>query len=333
MMKRMILVAVVIVVLAAAIGGAWLHHNLWGVRSTQPVELEIAAGADARQILSQLHAKDLLPSVLAGRVYLKFLAPEQALYYGHYQFPAAGRPVDVLGRILRGEVKMFTATIVEGSDIETIGEQFSGLGLGTADTWRAIGRRVEWLSDFAAGAPSLEGFLFPDTYRFAVGISADQAARHLVERFKEVWLEETARAEKPWGSALEIVTLASLVEAETSLDEERPLIAGVFAGRLNRGMLLQCDPTVVYALKRRSEWRGRLLRIHWEVDDPYNTYRYPGLPPGPINSPGRAALAAAINPQQTPYLYFVAKPGGGHTFSKTLSEHNRAVARLMSSRR
>jgi UPF0755 protein len=98
-------------------------------------------------------------------------------------------------------------------------------------------------------------------------------------------------------------------------------------------MLLQCDPTVVYALKRRNEWKGRLLRIHWEVDDPYNTYRHVGLPPGPINSPGRAALAAAIDPPATPYLYFVAKPGGGHSFSKTLSEHNRAVARLMSSRR
>ena len=98
-------------------------------------------------------------------------------------------------------------------------------------------------------------------------------------------------------------------------------------------MLLQCDPTVIYALKRRNEWKGRLLRIHWEVDDPYNTYRHAGLPPGPINSPGRAALAAAISPPATPYLYFVAKPGGGHWFSKTLSEHNRAVARLMSSRR
>jgi UPF0755 protein len=132
---------------------------------------------------------------------------------------------------------------------------------------------------------------------------------------------------------LEIVTLASLVEAETSIDEERALVAGVFLNRLRRGMLLQCDPTVVYALKRRNEWRGRLLRIHWEVDDPYNTYRYPGLPPGPINCPGRAAIAAALAPASTPYLYFVARPGGGHTFSESLAEHNRAVARLRAKRR
>jgi UPF0755 protein len=241
--------------------------------------------------------------------------------------------VDALETILEGAVKMFSVTVVEGNDLATIGEQFSGLGLGTADEWLGFGQQIEWISDLAANAPSLEGFLFPDTYRFAVGISAARAAHHLVERFEEVWTEEAQKSDALWGSTLEIVTLASLVEAETSLDEERPLVAGVFANRLRKGMLLQCDPTVVYALKRRSEWRGRLLRIHWEVDDPYNTYRYPGLPPGPINSPGRAALAAAINPQPTPYLYFVAKPGGGHAFSKTLGEHNRAVARLMSSRR
>ena len=127
--------------------------------------------------------------------------------------------------------------------------------------------------------------------------------------------------------------MASLVEAETSLPEERARVAGVYLKRLRRGMLLQCDPTVVYALKRREEWTGRLLRIHWEMDDPYNTYRYPGLPPGPINSPGRAAIVAAMHPEPTPYLYFVARPGGGHTFSRTLDEHNRAVAELRRSHR
>jgi UPF0755 protein len=228
---------------------------------------------------------------------------------------------------------MFAVTIVEGWDVEEISHHFADRDLGTVEQWRAFSQRTEWLSDTAPNAPSLEGFFFPDTYRFAVGTSPERIARHLVGRFQEVWLEEARLAEELWGSALEVVTLASLVEAETSLEEERPLIAGVFANRLRRGMLLQCDPTVVFALKRRNEWKGRLLRVHWEVDDPYNTYRYAGLPPGPINSPGRAALAAAITPQETSYLYFVAKPGGGHAFSRTLAEHNRAVARLMSSRR
>ena len=124
-----------------------------------------------------------------------------------------------------------------------------------------------------------------------------------------------------------------MVEAETSLPSERPRIAGVFLNRLRLGMLLQCDPTVVFALKRRGEWSGRLLRVHWQVDDPYNTYRYPGLPPGPINSPGRASLAAAIAPERHRFLYFVARPDGGHVFSATLEDHNRAVARLLRVRR
>jgi len=333
MVKRALWATTVLFLIVTGASGLWFQRSLWGTRTSQTVELEISAGSTAREILAQLHAEDLLPSVLAGRVYLKTLAPGRSLYYGHYRFPAASRPVDVIETILEGAVEMFTITVVEGSDVATIGEQFAALDLGTADEWQSFGQRVEWISNFAPGAPSLEGFFFPDTYRFAVGIPAERAAHHLVERFESVWSEEIRNSEKRWGSTLEIVTLASLVEAETSLDEERPLIAGVFANRLRRGMLLQCDPTVVYALKRRNEWRGRLLRIHWEVDDPYNTYRYPGLPPGPINSPGRAALAAAINPQPTPYLYFVAKPGGGHTFSKTLAEHNQAVARLMSSRR
>lgn len=333
MMKRALWAAIVLFSIFVGVCGLWFHDRLWGARSSRTVEMDIAAGSTAREILAQLHAEELLPSVFAGRIYLKILAPGKSLYFGHYRFPAASRPVDVLAAILEGTVEMLTVTVVEGSDIATIGEQFADLGVGAVDQWQAFGQRVEWISDFAANAPSLEGFLFPDTYRFAVGIPAERAARHLVERFEEVWSEETQDPGPLWGSTLEIVTLASLVEAETSLEEERPLIAGVFSNRLRRGMLLQCDPTVVYALKRRNEWQGRLLRIHWEVDDPYNTYRHPGLPPGPINSPGRAALAAAINPLPTPYLYFVAKPGGGHTFSKTLTEHNRAVARLMSSRR
>jgi UPF0755 protein len=242
-------------------------------------------------------------------------------------------PAEVLETVLDGRVEMFGVTIVEGSDATSIGAQFVDLGVGSASEWGSLIGRVDWIAAIAPEAPSLEGFLFPDTYIFAVGTPASSAARHLVERFVEVWSEERLDDVDPWGSSLETVTLASLVEAETSVDSERALIAGVYLNRLRRGMLLQCDPTVVYALKRRKEWSGRLYRIHWEVDDPYNTYRNPGLPPGPINSPGRAALTAALHPESTPYLYFVAKPGGGHDFSRTLSEHNRAVARWRSARR
>ncbi len=333
MKRRLTLVVIALGVVATASVTAWWYHMLCGVRSASEVELDIATGSTARTIFDDLARVSLLPSPMAGRLYLRVRASGRTLHWGHYVVPAGSRPVDVLEMLLDGRVEMFEVTVVEGADAVTIGDQFISLRVGTEADWSAIIDHTAWIADIAPDAPSLEGFLFPDTYRFAVGVSADAAARYLVDRFAAVWREEVEAVATLWGTPLEIVTLASLVEAETSLDSERGLIAGVFLNRLRRGMLLQCDPTVIYALKRNNAWQGRLLRIHWETDDPYNTYRYPGLPPGPINSPGRAALSSAISPDTTGFLYFVAHPGGGHTFSSTLTEHNRAVAHLLSSRR
>jgi UPF0755 protein len=303
------------------------------VATDQPVTLEIAAGSPARHIVEYLHENGLVPSPLAARLYIRARAEGRSMHFGRYRFGAGLRPVDVLEMVLDGNLEMFEVTVVEGDSASEIGDLFSGLGVGNHEGWQNLLSRVEWVAPVVSGAPSLEGFFFPDTYRFAVGIDAETAARHLTDRFLSVWDDERREVDALWGSVLEIVTLASLVEAETSIPEERPLVAGVFVNRLRRGMLLQCDPTVVYSLERRNEWRGRLLRIHLDVDDPYNTYRYPGLPPGPINCPGRAAIAAALSPAKTPFLYFVARPGGGHTFSRTLAEHNRAVAELRAARR
>lgn len=332
-MLRILAAGSVLGLVVAAVGGVWFHRALWESRSTAAVEIEIAPGQPARQVLAELHTLGLLPSPVAGRLYLRGWAGDRALRYGRYAFDPDVRPVDVLERILDGTVEMFEVTIVEGTDAAIISRQFVDLGVGTPDDWEILRGRREWVAGIAPEATSLEGFFFPDTYRFAVGTPPETAARHLVDRFLAVWREESAGRIGLWASPLEIITLASMVEAETSLETERGLVAGVFANRLRRGMLLQCDPTVVYALKRNSQWSGRLLRVHWEFDDPYNTYRYAGLPPGPINSPGRASLAAAVHPDPTQFLYFVAKPGGGHTFSRTLGEHNRAVARLQASRR
>lgn len=313
--------------------GLWLGHALWGFRTVRPGEIWVAEGATARQILAELEAAGLVPSSPAARLYLRAASRGRSLHYGCYRFAAGTRPVEVLEAILDGRLAMVEVTVVEGSDAAAVGATFAAHGIGTVEHWQRLLGRVEWVEEAVVDAPSLEGFLFPDTYRFAVGIAAETAARHLAERFVAVWREEAAAAAPLWGSPLEVVTLASLVEAETSREAERALIAGVFVNRLRLGMPLQCDPTVVYALKRRGDWRGRLLRTHWDVDDPYNTYRHRGLPPGPINSPGRAALRAACAPAASPYLYFVARPEGGHAFSTTLAEHNRAVARLRAARR
>lgn len=310
-------------------GGAW---SLLRPGPDHEIELEIPAGAPARQALRLIHRRGLLPSPLTGRLYLSLRGRGRSIQFGRYRIPPGSRPVDVLEQLLEGRVVTIEVTVPEGLTAKEIASTLVSAGIGTPEGWqRAIGR-VEWIAGLAPEAPSLEGFLFPDTYRFAEGTSAENAARHMVQRFQEVWRSELGGA-SPWGPPLETVTLASLVEAETSLPDERPVVAGVFLNRLRRGMLLQCDPTVAYALKRRGLWEGRLLSKDLALDDPYNTYRYGGLPPGPICSPGRASLHAALHPAATRYLYFVAKPGGGHHFSTTLREHNAAVARLRRSRR
>jgi UPF0755 protein len=325
---RVAMLATAAVALAAALAG-WA---LWRPGPDREVTVDVAAGAPTRAVLDDLHRRGLLPSTLVGRLYLVVAGQGRQVHYGRYRFAARSRPQQVLDRLLEGRVEMLSVTVVEGSTLADIADKLPALGLGTAEEWRRLAGRVAWIRRVAPDAPSLEGFLFPDTYRFAEGTSAKVAAYSMVRRFLEVWGEESANAPPAWGTPLQVVTLASMVEAETAVPEERARIAGVFLNRLRRGMLLQCDPTVVYALRRRSLWKGRLLRPDLEVDDPYNTYRYPGLPPGPIDNPGRDALRAALNPDDTPYLYFVARPDGGHVFSRTLREHNRAIA-LMKRRR
>lgn len=335
-MRRLKLGSIAIfVVLAtvAATGIFWIRGALYRPSSAAAVEIEIRAGMSGREIVDRLHDRGLLPSPLAGRIYLRLAAGDRWLHWGRYRFERGSRPVDVLERVLDGRIEQITVTVVEGSTIADVAARMASAGIGVETDWLAVGNRVEWIADLAPAAGSLEGFLYPDTYRFAAGVAVEDAARHMVERFREIWSGIVPTDRQMWGTPYDVVTLASMVEAETGVEDERRRIAGVFVNRLDRGMLLQCDPTVVFALERRGEWTGRLLRVHWKVDDPYNTYRYPGLPPGPINSPGTAALTAAVDPEAHAYLYFVASPSGGHVFSKTLKEHNRAVADWQRSRR
>jgi UPF0755 protein len=273
-----------------------------------------------------------MPSIMAGRLYLEVPARGREMQWGTYIIPPRSRPVDTLEMILLGTVQPLTVTIIEGMNSLEIRDVLGKAGVKGVQDWSLIMHDTPLISDLAPNASSLEGFLFPDTYSFSTGVTATGVTRAMVDHFRTVWVEEFTAAPRPSMTTLDIVTLASLVEAETGVPQERKRVAGVFVNRLRRGMLLQCDPTVVFALKRRGEWDGRLLRIHWNVDDPYNTYRYPGLPPGPINNPGRAALRAALNPENHTLLYFVADDSGGHTFSSTLQQHNRAVLKRKRSR-
>lgn len=312
--------------------GLWWYHTLWTPTPTPETTIEVLPGTPSTAILRQLADTGNLPSVAAGRLYLEGPARGREMQWGTYVIPASSRPVDVLEMVLQGRVKQFDLTVIEGMNSEEIQEVLTVAAVTHAENWSSVVTDSRLVADLAPEALSLEGFLFPDTYTFAAGVTPPKVARVMIDRFRAVWTDVQATGPPSSMTLFDIVTLASLVEAETSVPEERRRVAGVFVNRLRRGMLLQCDPTVVFALKLRGEWPGRLLRVHWKLDDPYNTYQYPGLPPGPINNPGRAALQAALDPEEHKLLYFVADDSGGHTFSSTLKEHNRAVARRKRSR-
>ncbi len=318
------LVAVAVVIGIIAL---WWRDTLWTPTNTPELTVEIQEGATSTTILQQLAEAGLMPSVPAGRLYLEGPARGREMQWGTYIIPAHSRPVDVLDLLLQGRVMPLRLTVVEGTSSADIEGILDAAGVLDTKSWASLITNTDLIADLAPGAPSLEGFLFPDTYHFSTGVDAGTVARTMVERFRAVWADEYTSGSQSSMTVLDIVTLASLVEAETAVPNERRRVAGVFVNRLKRGMLLQCDPTVVFALRRRGEWTGRLLRVHWKVDDPFNTYKYPGLPPGPINNPGRAALRAALDPERHTLLYFVADDSGGHTFSSSLREHNLAVAR------
>jgi len=318
--------------LGLLISVGWIFSQLRGGRTGEDFRFEIPRGAAAIRVLRQLQEHKAIKSVSSARLYL--LLRQGEIHWGHYLIPRGSTPVQVLDQLIQGRVETLSITIIEGSPAEEIAKILSRAGVVMDQPWDAILHQVSLISDLAPTASTLEGFLFPETYQVDRGVTASMLVRHMIRTFRKVWEEETGASGAVHGrSIMDVVILASLVEGETGLQSERARIAGVYLNRLDRGMLLQCDPTVIYALRRKGLWRGSLSRRDLRINDPYNTYINPGLPPGPICNPGRAALRAALNPGRHHELYFVAKPGGGHTFSKTLKEHNRAVARYRRSRK
>ncbi len=239
---------------------------------------------------------------------------------GVYRFDHPAKMREVFQRLQRGDVYTVSVTIPEGSNIFDIGQRLEAAHFGTKEQFIATARtKASLVADIDPTAASLEGYLFPDTYKFAPKVSDDQIVAAMVRRFRlaaaELNLQSDFRG---------VVTMASLVERETPIDAERPLVASVFQNRLAKGMPLMTDPTVIYAALLDGRYRGTIYASDLGADSPYNTYRHAGLPPGPICNPGMASLKAALKPAQTNYLYFVAasaNPSGVSKFSATLEEH------------
>lgn len=300
----------------------------------EDVVVSIAPRTPSMTIFAVLEERGVLRDARLGMIALKIFHQGKTLKAGEYRFAGARTPEQVVLSLVAGDVVTYRITVPEGFTAEEVFTLFSSQGFSTLRDYQALFQRPGELEGLPKDAPTLEGFLFPDTFtitrsmgaREILGAMTRQYARRLPEGF-----EQSARAQGL--SVLQATTLASLVEKETAVAGERPIVSGVYRNRLRKGMLLQCDPTTIYALKRLGIWRGSLARSELAVDEPYNTYVRPGLPPGPICNPGIASLRAAVAPTDVPFLYFVAAGDGSHLFSADYEEQQRNAARYHEARR
>ena len=290
--------------------------------------VEVPPGSPVSVIGQRLIDAGVISSRPAFRYALWATGQSRRLQAGEYRFDRPMRPVEVIEKLAQGDVFVQPITFPEGLTIREMAALFEKAGLGTATDFQRAARGRNLVAHLDPRAPDLEGYLFPDTYTLPRRATADRLIELMVAGFEKAF-DETLRADAAARGldARELVTLASLVEKETAKPEERPLVAAVYSNRLKIGMGLQCDPTVIYALERAGRFTGNLRREDLLFDSPYNTYRYAGLPPGPIASPGRASLEAAVRPADVPYLYFVSRNDGSHEFAATLAEHNANVER------
>ncbi|MCG6922948.1 MAG: endolytic transglycosylase MltG [Acidobacteria bacterium] len=333
--RRLRLLALLVALLGAAGWLAWQHETQAPklAAGAAPVKLVVPPGATADAIGRKLETQGLVRHPIVFRLLVRSRGLGGQLKAGEYALEGPLSLEDIVELLARGDVVRNEVTIPEGRTIEETAALAAAQGIDHDDFIEAA-RDPALIRDLDAEASDLEGYLFPDTYE--VPLATDPAVslvRRMVERFREVIAPERTRIEKKELTVRKVVILASLVELETAAAEERPRIAAVFLNRLARRMLLQTDPTIIYALKREGTWNGNIRRRDLEMDSPYNTYRYPGLPPGPIGSPGREAILAVLDPADTRDLYFVSRNDGTHHFSETLREHNRAVDRYQRRRR
>lgn len=293
-------------------------------RPGDPVTVVIPRGATLDVVIDSLDAHDVVRAPSLFYAYVRARRAERRLRAGTYVMPTGSSWRNVLSRLTRGEVVTERLTIPEGFRLAQIAPGIAELtGVDEEEVLRQLTRPGR-ADSLGLPGPGLEGYLFPDTYRFARGVAVSTVIEAMARRYRAAWTEERlAQREEAGLSEREAVTLASIVQAEARRTGEMRRIAGVYRNRLDSGWPLQADPTVLYALGGHRE---RLLYAAMDSvrDHPYNTYEHTGLPPGPIGAPGELALDAALAPEDHDFMYFVARPDGSHIFSRTLAEHNAA---------
>jgi UPF0755 protein len=330
---RKLLVALVVVLVIVAIAGGLVANELRrrlqepfkGYESAE-VFVEVPPGAGSAEIRRRLLDARVVSDDFVLRAALWWSGRSRSLQAGEYRFDQPISPLAVVDRIASGDVYTQRLTFPEGLTIAEMGKVFESRGFGPARAFVKAASEGALVKDLDPRAADLEGYLFPETYSLPRRADASRVVAMMVDRFRASYDDVLrSRAAAQQLTTRQVVTLASLIEKETARAEERPLVAAVYRNRMKQGMGMQADPTVVYALTRAGKYDGNIRREDLSFDSPYNTYRYPGLPPGPIAAPGRASLEAALTPADVPYLYFVSRNDGSHVFAATLKEHNANV--------
>jgi UPF0755 protein len=317
----------VLIFLLAALHAVFGPVHWKGTKKT----IEVRQGEGARVVAARLKEAGIIKSPAAFRRLARLSGTDKKIKVGAYSFLSGVSLYDVLKHMASPKAGVVTLFVPEGATIKKIGGLVqSSLGVDSA-LFVAFCRSREFVRSQGVAAASMEGYLFPSSYEFYWKVPPEEVIAKMHEGFKNAWKEVSAEIPKPETLSLEkIVTMASLIEAETGVDSERVIVSQVFHRRLKLGYPLQCDPTVIYAM---GETKRLLSREDLKFRSPYNTYQNRGLPPGPICNVGKAALAAALAPASTKYLYFVANGDGGHIFTETLEQHNRAIYQLKRERR
>jgi len=319
--------------LLALLAGAavYIYYRLPFDEQARDVEFSVHRGESLSNISRRLAREKLIrfPDLFIALARLQRL--DQHVKAGEYRFDSSLSPGEILEVLCQGRVILRKVTVPEGSTVEQISDILAKQGLADPQEVLEANQDLEFLGELDVSGKSLEGYLFPDTYHFAEGLGTREILKAMVLRFWEVYTPAMRERQKSQGlSVHEVVTLASIVEKETARNEERPLVASVIHNRLKKKMPLQCDPTVIYGI---TNFNGNLTRKHLRTPNPYNTYLNRGLPPGPIANPGLESLKAAVEPAETPYVYFVSRNDGSHHFSATIREHNQAVRKYQKRRR
>ncbi len=324
-------VGILALLITAATTATFLAVEPVGREGDPPRVVYIPRGSGGRRIAGALAEAGVVRSRWAFLALAVFRGDLRRLKPGEYQFALPATLGEVEAKVADGRTVIHAVTVPEGFTVYDVAGRLAAAGLADAARVQALARDAALIGRLGLDAPSLEGYLFPDTYRLTRGMTEEEILGLMVARFREVFgAAEDQRAQALGMPRHAVVTLASLIEKEARVDRERPLVSAVFHNRLRRNMPLQADPSILYTY---PEKRGRLTTADLRQADPYNTYTNPGLPPGPIANPGRASIQAALGPAEVNFLYFVAKPDGTHAFSRTLAEHARAVQRFRGSRR